>query len=114
MGSGPSAPETRVLRAMALPPLPADHPEYVALLNDLTCQLRDVFCARSANAFVVPGASRSGIEAVLNSLVEPGEFDVNELVGRRGHHAIRLHAHAPGADRAQVQPYRCRAGASIE
>ena len=84
MGSGPSAPETRVLRAMALPPLPADHPEYAALLDDLTCQLRDVFCARSANALVVPGASRSGIEAVLNSLVEPGDRVLVAVYGHFG------------------------------
>jgi (S)-ureidoglycine-glyoxylate aminotransferase len=84
MGSGPSNAEARVLRAMAVPPLPSDHPEYAALLDDLTCDLRKVFCASSAIALVVPGASRSGIEAVLNSLVEPGDRVLVAVYGHFG------------------------------
>src|ERR687888_2365474 len=84
MGSGPSNAEARVLRAMALPPLPADHPEYAALLDDITRGLRNLFCASEAESFAVPGASRAGIEAVLNSLVEPNDRVLVAVYGHFG------------------------------
>jgi (S)-ureidoglycine-glyoxylate aminotransferase len=82
MGSGPSNPEARVLRALASPPTAADHPAQTTLLNDLTMRLRHVFCAGTQPALVVPGASRAGIEAVLASVIEP---DDTVLVGVYGH-----------------------------
>ena len=82
MGSGPSSPQPRVLRAMALPPLPPEHPEYAALMSRITCGLRELFCANSTVPQIVPGASRSGIESVLNSLIEPGD---RVVVGVYGH-----------------------------
>ena len=97
MGSGPSNAEARVLRAMALPPLPSDHPECAALLDDLTCDLRKLFCASSAIALVVPGASRSGIEAILNSLVEPGDRVLVAVYGHFGELLCTL-ASRHGAD----------------
>lgn len=101
MGSGPSNPESRVLRAMATPPIAADDPCYAAVLQDLTYRLRQVFCTQTANVVAVPGASRSGIEAVLNSLVEPGD---RVLVGVFGHFGELLCTLAArhGADVARV------------
>jgi (S)-ureidoglycine---glyoxylate transaminase len=101
MGSGPSNAEARVLRAMARPPLPSHHPEYAAVLDDLTCDLRKVFCASSAIALVVPGASRSGIEAVLNSLVEPGDRVLVAVYGHFGELLCTL-ASRHGADVERV------------
>jgi (S)-ureidoglycine---glyoxylate transaminase len=101
MGSGPSDAEAGVLRAMALPPLPSDHPAYAALLDDLTCDLRKLFCASSAIALVVPGASRSGIEAVLNSLVEPGDRVLVAVYGHFGELLCTL-ASRHGADVERV------------
>jgi (S)-ureidoglycine-glyoxylate aminotransferase len=82
MGSGPSNPEARVLRALASPPAAADDPAHTTLLDDVTVRLRRVFCAGNQKALVVPGASRAGIEAVLASTIEPGD---RVLVGVYGH-----------------------------
>ena len=48
----------------------------------------------------------NGINKDEISLVEPGVFVIDQLVGRRRHHAIRLHAYALGANGSHVQPNR--------
>jgi (S)-ureidoglycine---glyoxylate transaminase len=82
MGSGPSNPEPSVLRALAAPPLAADDPVFETFVDDLGARLRRVFGAGNARALVVPGASRAGVEAVLASVVEPGD---RVTVGAYGH-----------------------------
>jgi (S)-ureidoglycine-glyoxylate aminotransferase len=82
MGSGPSNPEPRVLRAMAAPPLAPDDPCLVTLLEDLSDLLRKSFRTAAGAVWAMPGASRAGIEAVLSSLIEPGD---RVLVGVFGH-----------------------------
>src|ERR1700694_5671433 len=82
MGSGPSNPEPRVLQAMAAAPIAPDDPAYGALLDDVSAFERLVFQTANACTLAVPGASRAGIEAVIASLVQPGE---RVLVGVYGH-----------------------------
>jgi (S)-ureidoglycine-glyoxylate aminotransferase len=82
MGSGPSNPEARVLQAMAAAPIAPDDPAYATLLDDLGDLERAVFQTANPCTLAVPGASRAGIEAVVASLVEPGD---RVLVGVYGH-----------------------------
>jgi (S)-ureidoglycine-glyoxylate aminotransferase len=82
MGSGPSNAEPRVLRALASAPLAPEDPAFRRLLEELSELEAGVFQAESACSIAVPGASRSGLEAALVSLVEPGE---RVLVGVYGH-----------------------------
>lgn len=82
MGSGPSNPEPRVLRALATQPLAGDDPALVPFLDSIVAGTRFVFQTSSACAFPVAGASRSGIEALLASLIEVGD---RVLVGVFGH-----------------------------
>jgi (S)-ureidoglycine---glyoxylate transaminase len=81
MGSGPSNPEPRVLQAMAAPPLASDDPAFGRLLDDLHERIKSVFRTQS-RGLAVPGASRSGLEAALASLVAPGD---RVIVGVYGH-----------------------------
>lgn len=81
MGSGPSNAEPRVLQAMAAAPLAADDPALATLLESLQAEMRATFQG-GRTCVAVPGASRSGLEAVLLSLVEPGD---RVLVGVYGH-----------------------------
>jgi len=67
---------------MAAAPVAPDDPCTSALLSDLERLMRLTFGTRSATTVAVPGASRSGIEAVLNSLIEAGD---TVLVGVYGH-----------------------------
>ncbi|HEY1294027.1 MAG TPA: alanine--glyoxylate aminotransferase family protein [Chloroflexota bacterium] len=83
MGSGPSNAEVRVLQALAATPLPADDPAFEPVLHELADRLRLVFQASTDSAaLAVPGASRAGLEAVLASVIEPGD---RVMVGVYGH-----------------------------
>lgn len=82
MGSGPSNPEPRVLQAMTAAPIAPDDPAYATLLDDISELERVVFQTANTCTLAVPGASRAGIEAMLASLVEPGD---RILVGVCGH-----------------------------
>jgi (S)-ureidoglycine-glyoxylate aminotransferase len=83
MGSGPSNPEVRVLQAMAAQGLAADDPALQQLLVDVSQLCRAIFQAEAgARCLAVGGASRSGLEAALASLVRPGD---RVLVGVYGH-----------------------------
>jgi len=73
MGSGPTNPDPRVLRAMAAPLVGQFDPSFTALMTETQELLRRVFRTRNRAAFPVPGTSRAGLEAAVVSLVEPGE-----------------------------------------
>src|ERR687886_607403 len=82
MGSGPSNPEPRVLQAMLAAPIAPDDPAFAGLLDDVADLARRVFRTSNRVTLGCPGASRSGIEAVLASAIEP---DDRVLVGVYGH-----------------------------
>src|SRR4029077_7268393 len=73
MGSGPSNPEPRVLQALATPPIAPDDPAFGGLLGAVGALGRAVLQTRNACTLAVAGASRSGIEAVLASIIAPGD-----------------------------------------
>lgn len=85
MTPGPVEVDPRVLRAMATPILGQFDPEFTELMNETMQMLRDVFRTANRNAFPVDGTSRSGIEAVMVSLIRPGEKVLVPIYGRFGH-----------------------------
>jgi aspartate aminotransferase-like enzyme len=84
MGSGPSNPDPRVLRAMATELVGQFDPAFTALMGETQDLLRRVFRTRNRSTFPVPGTSRAGMEAAVVSLVEPGERVVVVENGRFG------------------------------
>ncbi|GGG79637.1 pyridoxal-phosphate-dependent aminotransferase family protein [Paenibacillus radicis (ex Gao et al. 2016)] len=85
MTPGPVEVDPRVLRALSYPILGQFDPEFTALMNDTMEMLRLLFRTDNQWAFPVDGTSRSGIEAVLTSLIEPGEKALVPIYGRFGH-----------------------------
>ena len=73
MGSGPTNPDPRVLRAMAAPLVGQFDPSFTALMGETQELLRRAFRTRNRATFPVPGTSRAGMEAAVVSFVEPGE-----------------------------------------
>jgi aspartate aminotransferase-like enzyme len=73
MGSGPSTPDPRVLRAMAAPLVGQFDPAFTALMAETQELLRGAFRTANRHTFPVSGTSRAGMEAAVVSLVEPGE-----------------------------------------
>lgn len=85
MTPGPVEVDPRVLRAMSYPILGQFDPEFTQLMNETMEMLRGVFRTTNRWAYPVDGTSRSGIEAALVSLIEPGDKVLVPIYGRFGH-----------------------------
>ncbi|WP_339185710.1 alanine--glyoxylate aminotransferase family protein [Brevibacillus sp. FSL K6-6036] len=85
MTPGPVEVDPRVLRVMATPVLGQFDPEFTDMMNRVMEMLREMFCTRNQWAYPIDGTSRSGLEAVLCSLIEPGDKVLVPIYGRFGH-----------------------------
>ncbi|QDH23536.1 pyridoxal-phosphate-dependent aminotransferase family protein [Saccharibacillus brassicae] len=85
MTPGPVEADPRVLRAMTTPILGQFDPAFTQIMNETMDMLRQTFQTNNQWAFPVDGTSRSGIEAVLCSLIEPGDKVLVPIFGRFGH-----------------------------
>ncbi|MBD2848529.1 alanine--glyoxylate aminotransferase family protein [Paenibacillus sp. IB182496] len=92
MTPGPVEADPRVLRAMSYPMLGQFDPAFTALMNETMEMLRALFATANGWAYPVDGTSRSGLEAALAALIEPGERVLVPIFGRFGHllHEIAL------------------------
>jgi (S)-ureidoglycine-glyoxylate aminotransferase len=84
MTPGPVEVDPRVLRALSYPILGQFDPEFTSYMNDTMEMLRALFQTNNQWAFPIDGTSRSGIEAVLTSLIEPGDKVLIPIYGRFG------------------------------
>ena len=73
LGPGPSPVHPRVMRAMATPPLGHLDPALLQLLEETSGLLRGVFRTSNKTTLAVSGTGMAGMEAVLGSLLEPGD-----------------------------------------
>ncbi|MEW9701890.1 alanine--glyoxylate aminotransferase family protein [Paenibacillus sp. SI8] len=90
MTPGPVEVDPRVLRAMSYPILGQFDPEFTTLMNETMEMLRDIFQTKNEWCFPVDGTSRSGIEAVLVSVIEPGDKVFVPIFGRFGHLLVEI------------------------
>jgi (S)-ureidoglycine---glyoxylate transaminase len=97
MTPGPVEAEPRVLRAMCTPILGQFDPEFTHIMNETMEMLRLLFQTENHWAFPVDGTSRAGIEAVLCSIIEPGDSVLVPIYGRFGHLLTEI-AERYGAD----------------
>jgi (S)-ureidoglycine-glyoxylate aminotransferase len=72
-GGGPGSPDARVLRAMAAPLIGQFDPNFTAIMDDVMELARCTFLTRNARCFPVSGLAAAGLEALVNTLVEPGD-----------------------------------------
>src|SRR3954453_23700845 len=84
LGSGPSNPEPRVLRALGTPLIGQFDPAFTAIMDEVMELSRLVFQTDNHRAFPVSGSSRAGLEAALASLIEPGDRVIVGNFGRFG------------------------------
>lgn len=85
MTPGPVEADPRVLRAMAAALVGQFDPYFTGLMNETMELLRQVFQTANHWAFTIDGSSRAGLEAVLVSLIEPGDKVLVPIIGRFGH-----------------------------
>jgi (S)-ureidoglycine---glyoxylate transaminase len=97
LGPGPTMADPRVLRAMSTPLLGQFDPEFTQIMNEVMALSRFVFQTTNARCYPVSGTGRSGLEAAIVSVVEPGDRVVVGECGRFGLLLIEI-AERCGAD----------------
>lgn len=85
MTPGPVEADPRVLQALSNPIIGQFDPVFTDLMNETMTAVRGLFQSKSHWAFPVDGTSRSGMEAVLCSIIEPGDKVVVPIFGRFGY-----------------------------
>src|SRR3954471_763756 len=85
MGPGPVNADPRVLRAMSAQLVGQFDPAMTRFMNETMELYRGVFRTANEATVVVDGTARAGIEAVLVSLIEPGDRVLVPVFGRFGH-----------------------------
>ena len=73
LGPGPSNTSPRVLQAMMSPMIGYADPEFMVVLDEVSELLRLVFRTEEGLAIALPGTGSAGMQAGLNSLLEPGD-----------------------------------------
>ncbi len=84
MGPGPINAYPRVLRAMSAPLIGQYDPAMTAYMNETMALYREVFQTSNEQTFLVDGTSRAGIEALLVSVIRPGDHVLVLSAGRFG------------------------------
>lgn len=97
MTPGPVEVDPRVLRALSTPILGQFDPAFTAIMNDVMAMIQQVFQTKNKWAYPIDGTSRSGLEAVLASIIEPGDKVLIPIYGRFGHLLTEI-AERYGAD----------------
>ena len=85
MGPGPIDADPRVLRALSTPLVGQYDPWMTRTMTETQALYRRVFATGNDATVLVDGTSRAGIEAVLVSLLAPGDRVLVPVFGRFGH-----------------------------
>jgi len=85
MGPGPINADPRVLRAMSAQLLGQYDPAFRENMRETQVLFRQIFETENHWTFLIDGTSRAGIEAILVSLIEPGDVVLVPVFGRFGH-----------------------------
>ncbi|MGD9921231.1 MAG: alanine--glyoxylate aminotransferase family protein [Pseudorhodoplanes sp.] len=84
MGPGPVGVDPRVLRAMSMPMLGQFDPAFTAYMNEMMELLRQLYRTKNKWSLLVDGTARAGVEAILVSIVSPGDKVLVPSFGRFG------------------------------
>jgi (S)-ureidoglycine-glyoxylate aminotransferase len=84
MGPGPINVDPRVLRAMSAQLVGQYDPTMTGFMNETMARYRKVFQTKNEATLLIDGTSRAGIEAVLISVLQPGDKVLVPIFGRFG------------------------------
>jgi (S)-ureidoglycine-glyoxylate aminotransferase len=84
MGPGPVGVDPRVLRAMSMPMLGQFDPAFTAYMNEMMELTRQLYRTKNKWSFLVDGTARAGVEAILVSIISPGDKVLVPSFGRFG------------------------------
>ena len=84
MGPGPVNADPRVLQAMSMPLLGQFDPHFTEYMNEAMALYRGVYQTENHWSLVINGTARAGIEAILTSIITPGDRVLVPVAGRFG------------------------------
>jgi (S)-ureidoglycine---glyoxylate transaminase len=84
MGPGPVGVDPRVLRAMSMPMLGQFDPAFTAYMNEMMELTRQLYRTKNKWSLLVDGTARAGVEAILVSIISPGDKVLVPSFGRFG------------------------------
>lgn len=96
MTPGPVSVDPRVSQAMSNSILGQFDPDFTAIMDETMQLIRKSFLTENTWSFPVDGTSRAGLEAVISSIVEPGDRVLVPIIGRFGHLFAELVQRAGG------------------
>ena len=102
LGPGPVNADPRVLRALSMPLLGQFDPVFTEYMNQTMALYRRVLRTNNRWTLLVNGTARAGIEAILTSLIVPGDRVLVPIIGRFGHLLGEIAGRA-GADLRTVE-----------
>jgi (S)-ureidoglycine-glyoxylate aminotransferase len=82
MGSGPINADPRVLRAMSAQMLGQYDPQFRTYMKEVMVLYREVFETKNEQTLLIDGTSRSAIESIMTSVLEPGDKVLVPSYGR--------------------------------
>ncbi len=85
MGPGPVGVDPRVLRALSMPMLGQFDPAFTAYMNETMELLRQIYRTKNQWSLLIDGTARAGVEALLVSMISPGDKVLVPIFGRFGH-----------------------------
>ena len=85
MGPGPVGVDPRVLRAMSMPMLGQFDPAFTAYMNEMMELIRQLYRTKNKWSLLVDGTARAGVEAILVSIISPGDKVLVPSFGRFGY-----------------------------
>ena len=102
MGPGPINADPRVLRAMSAQLLGQFDPQFTDYMNEVMVLYRRVFQTDNRWTLTIDGTARAAIEAVLVSVLEPGDRVLVPIFGRFGHLIVEI-AERVGAETLTIE-----------
>jgi (S)-ureidoglycine-glyoxylate aminotransferase len=96
MGPGPVGVDPRVLRAMSMPMLGQFDPAFTAYMNEMMELLRQLYRTKNKWSLLVDGTARAGVEAILVSIISPGDKVLVPSFGRFGFLLAEISARCGG------------------
>jgi aspartate aminotransferase-like enzyme len=72
-GGGPACPHASVLNALTTPVIGQFDPAFTTIMDEVMDAARAVFETNNPRCFAVSGTAEAGLEALLNSLIVPGD-----------------------------------------
>lgn len=96
MTPGPTMVDPRVSQAMSNQILGQFDPDFTQIMNDNMAMIRKSFHTKNQWAFPIDGTSRAGNEAIIGSIVKPGDSVLVPVFGRFGDLFVELAQRAGG------------------